>query len=47
MDKTFFHPNDEKYIRDLSRLTSNVNALKLLADLCEPLGLQGRDHTRN
>ncbi|CAF1224518.1 unnamed protein product [Rotaria sordida] len=47
MDKNFFHSNDEQYIKDLSTLTKNVNSLKLLADLCEPLGLQGRDRTRN
>jgi len=47
MDKYFFHPNDEQYMKDLSTLTSNPTALKLLADLCEPLGLEGRDRNRN
>ncbi|CAF3781037.1 unnamed protein product [Rotaria sp. Silwood1] len=47
MDKHFFHPNNEQYLKDLSTLTSNITALKLLADLCEPLGLQGRDRSRN
>lgn len=47
LDRTFFHPNNKQYIKDLSRFTSNVKTLKILADLCEPLGLQGRDRTRN
>src|SRR5262249_48889385 len=37
MDKYFFHPNNEQYMKDLSTLSSNVNALKILADVCEPL----------
>jgi hypothetical protein len=47
INKQFFHPNDEQYMKDLSTLTTNANALRLLADMCEPLGLQGRDRTRN
>jgi hexosaminidase len=46
IDRRFFHPNDEQYHSDLSTMTNNVTALKLLADLCEPLGLQGRDQRR-
>ncbi len=47
IDKYFFHPNNEQYLKDLSTLATNVNALKILADMCEPLGFQGRDRTRN
>ena len=47
IDKRFFHPNDEQYIKDLSTLSSDAIALRLLADLCEPLGLQGRNQNRN
>jgi len=47
IDKKFFHPNDEQYMKDLSTLSSNVMALKLLADMCESLGLRGRDTNRN
>lgn len=47
IDRKFFHPNDDQYLKDLSRLTSNVKSLKILADLCEPLGLHGRDHSRH
>jgi hexosaminidase len=47
MDKKFFNPNDEQYMKDLSTLTSDPKALKILADVCEPLGLQGRDQSRN
>lgn len=47
LDRQFFHPNDNEYLKDLSRFTSNVKALQTLADLCEPLGLQGRDRNRN
>ncbi|CAF1200477.1 unnamed protein product [Adineta ricciae] len=47
LDKKFFHPNDQQYIQSLAKLASNVTALKLLADLCEPLGLHGRNQKRN
>ncbi|UJR14699.1 hypothetical protein I4U23_001692 [Adineta vaga] len=47
LDKYIFHPNDEQYRESLSKFASNVTALKLLADLCEPLGLHGRDQKRN
>ena len=47
LDRTFFHPNDKQYIKNLARFASNTKALKILADFCEPLGLQGRDRTRN
>jgi len=47
MDKKFFHPNDEQFIKDLSTLASNSKALKVLADMCEPLGLHSRDQSRN
>ena len=47
MDKFFFNPTDKLYMKDLSTLTSNAIALKSLADICEPLGLHGRDRSRN
>lgn len=47
IDKRFFHPDEKEYVKDLSTLASNVTALRLLADVCEPLGLQGRDRLRN
>ena len=47
IDKRFFHPDEKDYVKDLSTLTSNVTAFRLLADVCEPLGLQGRDRLRN
>jgi hexosaminidase len=47
INKKFFHPNDEQYMKDLSTLTSNPMALRILADMCEPLGLHGRDRSRN
>jgi hexosaminidase len=47
LDKKFFHPNDEQFMKDLSTLALDRNALKILADVCEPLGLQARDRTRN
>lgn len=47
IDKQFFNPNNEQYMKDLSTLSTNPRALKLLADLCEPLGLRGRDRSRN
>ena len=47
IDRRYFHPDDRAYLRDLSRLANSDRALKLLADLCEPLGLSGRDQTRN
>jgi len=47
IDRNFFHPNDQLYIKLLSTLSSNPIALKVLADFCEPLGLQGRDRNRN
>ncbi|CAF3545116.1 unnamed protein product [Adineta steineri] len=47
MDKKFFHSNNEQYMKDLSRFVTNPISLKLLADICEPLGLQGRNRNRN
>lgn len=47
IDRTFFHPAEEQYLASFSRLTSDVSTLKTLADVCEPLGLFGRDRKRN
>ena len=47
MNEKFFHPDDKEYMKDLSTLTSNPKALRILANLCEPLGLHGRDRNRN
>ena len=43
----FFDPGDEQYIKDLSTLDSDVTAIRLLADFCEPLGLDGRNRQLN
>lgn len=47
IDKHFFNPTNEQYMKDLSTLSSTPKALKVLADMCEPLGLHGRDRSRN
>lgn len=47
IDQHFFHPNDEQYLKDLSTLSYNIVAIRILADICEPLGLHGRDQSRN
>lgn len=47
LNRQFFHPNDHDYLKGLESLASDANALRRLADLCEPLGLQGRDRRRN
>lgn len=47
LNRKVFHSNDRQYLNDLARLTKNSQALKLLADLCEPLGLHGRNRQLN
>ena len=47
INKKFFHPNDKEYLKDLSRFSSNGINLKVLADMCEPLGLHRRNPNLN